>query len=75
MKLKDKKLKLGGVLGGSQIGEGLSNSLSALTENKLRDPGLGTNLRPFAGTDLAESDRFKSGGIITTKLVQSTELV
>jgi hypothetical protein len=26
-------------------------------------------LRPFARTDLSESDRVKSGGIITTKLV------
>ena len=48
--------------------------MSALTENKSRDPGLETNLRPFARTDLSESDRVRSGGIETTKLVRSTEL-
>ena len=32
----------------------------ALTENKSRDPELRTNLRPFARTDVSESDRVKS---------------
>jgi hypothetical protein len=41
----------------------------------LRDPGLGTNLRPFARADLSEWDRVKSGGIATTKLVLLAELV
>ena len=48
--------------------------MSVLTEKMSRDPGLGTNLRPFARTDLSESDRVKSGGIVTTKLVLLAEL-
>ena len=49
--------------------------MSVFSENKSRDPGLGTNLRPFARIDLSESDRVKSGGIVTTKLVPPAELV
>ena len=49
--------------------------MSVLTEKMSRDPGLGTNLRPFARTDISESDRVKSGGIVTTKLVLLAELV
>ena len=49
--------------------------MSVLTEKMSRDPGLGTNLRPFARTDLSESDMVKSGGIVTTKLVLLAELV
>jgi hypothetical protein len=49
--------------------------VSVLTEKMSRDPGLGTNLRPFARTDLSESDRVKSGGIVTTKLVLLAKLV
>ena len=37
--------------------------MSVLTEKISRNPGLGTNLRPF------ESDRIKLGGIVTTKLI------
>jgi hypothetical protein len=47
--------------------------VSVLSEKMSRDPG--TNLRPFARTDLSESDRVKSGGIVTTKLVLLAELV
>jgi hypothetical protein len=51
------------------------DSVYVLNENKSRDPGLGTNLRPFARIDLSGSNRVKSGGIVTTKLAPPAELV
>ena len=50
-------------------------SVSSLTEKKSIGPELGTNLRPFARTDLSESDKGKSGGMVKTRLLSLAEPV
>ena len=50
-------------------------SVSSFTENESIGPGLGTNLRSFARTDLSGSVRGKSGGMVTTKLSTLAEIV
>ena len=49
--------------------------MPSFTENESIGPGLGSNLRPFARTDLSGSVRGKPGGMVTTKLSALAEIV